>query len=129
VHPARSSHPSRFRARKAGEDRWTPPSQEQWLGVLRSVSIGRDLLFWKKPEFVASGIGGDYVAVQHLSNCFADAQRELEAAAAVCFEAHTRARREGRPDSAMAALQRPGRSTSLTNHVAARSRDSRLSGR
>ena len=57
---------------------------------MRSVTIGRDLLFWKKAEFVASGIASDLAAVTHLTGCLADARRELEAAAEVVFQAEQR---------------------------------------
>ena len=69
---------------------WTPPTAEEWSAILRSVTIGRDLLFWRKAEFsserhcVGSG-GGDA-----LSDCFEAAVRELDAAADVVAEAQKR---------------------------------------
>ena len=73
--PARATS---FKPWKAGESRWAAPSPEQWLAILRSVSIGWDLLFWKRAEFSRAVIASDLAAVRHLSDCLADGRRQLD---------------------------------------------------
>jgi hypothetical protein len=85
-----SARATSFRAWKPDQPRWTPPTADEWCAILRSVSIGRDLLFWKRSEFVASGIATDLAAVTQLSDALDDALGELEQATAVVLEAQRR---------------------------------------
>ena len=69
---------------------WSPPSIDDWLSLLRSATLARDLCRWTEGEMRAPGIASDLAAVTHLSDCFEDAVRELDQAADLIAEAQKR---------------------------------------
>jgi hypothetical protein len=76
--------------RAASLKTWTPPTADDWSGMLRSATLARDLLHGPDAELRASGIAADTATVEHLSDVFSDVLDELEAAANVVAEAERR---------------------------------------
>ena len=69
---------------------WSPPSSDDWAGMLRSAVLACDLLHWSDDELRDSGICSDLPTVQHLADVFDDAMDELERVEGVLLEAQRR---------------------------------------